>query len=164
MPRSRVIAEPSGGLVMSRFATLVVTLAVLAATVALLPAQNGSIFGSILGTVTDPSGAAVPNLKITVKNAGTGIINSTTTNGFGAYRVDGLIAGAYQIEAEGAGFKRYTKDGLALSSAQIVRADIPLQVGDVSQSVEVSAAAPLINTESGQISESVAWDMRKYLP
>ena len=149
---------------MSRLAMPVVTLALMAATAGLLPAQNISIFGSSLGIVTDPSGAAVPNLRVTIKNASTGIANTTTTNAFGAYRVDGLIAGPYQVEADGAGFKKYIQGGITLSSAQTVRADIALQVGDVTQSVEVTAAAPLINTESGQISESILWDTRKYLP
>lgn len=149
---------------MHRPKLLVLTLTVLVVTAALLPAQNTSIYGSILGTVSDASGAAVPNLRVTVTNAGTGISHSTTTNAFGAYRVDGLIAGTYKVEANGAGFKKYIKEGITLSSAQTVCADIPLQVGDVTQSVEVTAAAPLINTESGQISESTTWDTRKYLP
>jgi hypothetical protein len=141
-----------------------VTLVLLAAIAAPLNAQNTSIYGSFVGTATDPSGAGVADLVVTVTNVETGIKNSARTSGLGFYRVDGLIAGTYRVEGDHPGFKRYIKDGIALSSSQTVRADIALQVGDVTQSVEVTAAAPLINTESGKISETTDWETRKYLP
>jgi hypothetical protein len=148
----------------NRLALPVVALAGLLGTAVLVQAQSISIYGSIVGSVTDPSGGAVPGLRVTATNVATGIANSATTTSVGFYRIDGLITGTYKVESEGPGFKKYIKDGIALSSAQTVRVDIGLQVGDVAQTVEVTAEAPLINTESPQISSITGWETRKYLP
>src|SRR5690348_11330243 len=82
---------------------------------ALLQAQNASIYGSVLGSVTDSSGAAAPGIRVSVTNVDTGITTSGASNSVGYYRIDGLIAGTYRVAAEGAGFKKYVKDGIALS-------------------------------------------------
>jgi hypothetical protein len=144
--------------------TLVIALAGLLLPTASLHAQSASIYGAIVGNATDPSGATVPDLRVTAINIATGISHSATTSSLGIYRIDGLIAGDYRIEAEGAGFKKYIRDGVALPSGQTVRVNVELQVGDIAQSVEVTAEAPLLNTESPQISSTMDWDLRKYLP
>jgi hypothetical protein len=133
-------------------------------TAALLPAQNVSIYGSIVGNALDPSGAAVPDVRVTATNVATGISSSATTNAIGFYRIDGLIRGTYKLESEGTGFRKFVREGIELSSSQILRADIQLQVGDITQSVEVTAEVPLINTETAQLSSLTNWDLRKYLP
>src|SRR2546422_7348543 len=95
-----------------------ITLTALLTLAARVPAQSVSIYGSIVGSVVDASGAAVPGLKVTTTNVETGLSNSALSSSFGYYRIDGLIAGAYKIEAEGPGFKKYIKDRISLASAQ----------------------------------------------
>lgn len=69
--------------------------AALLATADPLAAQNVSLYGSIVGNVADPSGAAVPGVRVTATNVATGIANSATSNNIGFYRIDGLITGTY---------------------------------------------------------------------
>jgi len=148
---------------MRKLELVVACLAALCLATPLSWAQNTSIYGSIVGNVTDPSGAAVLEAHVTVTNVDTGITTVANTSGAGFYRADGLIAGTYRVEAEHAGFKKSVKEGIDLSSSQTVRADVVFVIGDVTQSVEVTSSAPLINTESGQVTEITDFDDRKYL-
>ena len=87
------------------------------------------IRGSIVGNVTDSSGAAVPQTQIKVKNEGTGIESKTTTDGSGTYTVPDLLAGVYTVIAVKEGFKTYEATGVRLLSSQTARQDVVLQVG-----------------------------------
>jgi hypothetical protein len=109
------------------------------------------IRGSIVGNVTDSSGAGVPNAKITVKNEGTGIESKTTTDASGTYTVPDLLAGVYTVIVVKEGFKTYEASGVHLLSSQTTRQDVVLQVGAVMQTVEISAHAQLVQTDSPTI-------------
>lgn len=106
------------------------------------------IRGSIVGNVTDSSGAVVPAVQITVRNEGTGIESKTTTGGAGTYTVTDLLAGMYTVIAVKEGFKTYQATGIQLLSYQTARQDVVLQVGTVVQTVEVSGHAQLVSTDS----------------
>jgi Carboxypeptidase regulatory-like domain len=114
-----------------------------------LVGQN--IVGSIVGIVTDPTGAAVVGCSITVVNEGTGISVRATTDSTGTYSVTNLLTGVYTIKATMEGFKTHQVSGIQLLAAQNVRQNIALEVGTVQQSVEVSGQAPLVNTETPTI-------------
>src|SRR5688500_17970768 len=100
---------------------------------------------TLVGTLTDSSGAALPRANVTVTNVRTGIENSTLTNASGDYVVPLLHAGEYKIAVELPGFKKLTKTGIVLQVAQKARVDLSLEIGEVTQEVTVEGAAPLVN-------------------
>ncbi|MFB3825171.1 MAG: TonB-dependent receptor domain-containing protein [Bryobacteraceae bacterium] len=104
--------------------------------------------GTILGTVTDASGATVPQARITVANVATGVAAPSTTNAEGAYVVPFLIPGSYTVKVEREGFKAVERGPLELRVADRLRVDITLEVGQLSDRVVVTAVAPLLETSS----------------
>ena len=121
------------------------------AMLATAPVSGQSTLGSILGAVTDASGAAVPGVPITIRNLGTGIESRAASRENGLYEVTNLIPGRYAVSAGQTGFKRSQVDGVLLETASTVRVDIRLEVGDVATSIEVEATTAPINTESAEI-------------
>jgi len=107
--------------------------------------------GTIAGTVRDPSGAATPNVAITVTNVATGVEYKTQTNDTGEYVAPNLIPGDYSITASLAGFKTLHRKGILLQVNSRVAVDLTLEVGEVTQEVEVTAAAPLLQSESSAV-------------
>lgn len=112
--------------------------------------------GVIRGTVIDTSGAAVPGAHITVTDQRTGLSAfSVVTDAEGRYTAPALKASTYSISAEAKGFKRAVRSGVILDVNQTAVIDIALEVGSVSEVLEVSAAAPLLQTESGELADVV---------
>ncbi len=111
--------------------------------------------GSITGTIADPAGAVVPNAKIQIKNQDTGAVYNSGTSATGNYIVANLPIGSYSLTVEVAGFKKYVRDNLTVTVAVDTRADVNLQVGNATEVVEVTEAAPLLKTESGELSHTV---------
>ena len=114
-------------------------------------ALGQAVYGNIVGTVVDPSGAAVPNAKVTITDLNRSVVYNTTTNDSGNFSQRFLIAGNYQVRVEAGGFQASRVESLAVSVDQETRVDIKLQVGDVSQVIEVSAEAPLLKTERSDV-------------
>ena len=114
-----------------------------------LPAQNASVGG----VVTDPSGAFVPGVSITVTNVATGVSQTVQTNERGFYLVTFLRPGTYKVEAAMAGFNPVTRQNLNLDVEQAARVDFALQVGSVTQTLDVSAAAALIESETSTVGQ-----------
>lgn len=120
---------------------------------------------TIEGIVTDPSGAAVPNVKITATNQDTGFSRRTQSTADGSYLIPLLPIGPhYEITGEATGFKTFVRTGLALELKQNARVDMQLEVGTVTQNVEVKAQAPLVDTESATGGEVVGTDRLRELP
>ncbi|MBV9306849.1 MAG: carboxypeptidase regulatory-like domain-containing protein, partial [Acidobacteriaceae bacterium] len=107
--------------------------------------------GTITGIITDASGAAVPNAKVTITEDATGVSYNTQTNDSGNYNQPTLKPGTYTITVEAAGFQKAQQKNIVVNPGQPTGADIALQVGNASQTVEVQAAAPLLQTESPEI-------------
>jgi len=114
-----------------------------------------AFYGSIVGTVTDQSSAAVRGANVTLTNVATDERHQTLTGDFGGYQFLNLIPGIYKVDVEQVGFKRATREQIEVTVAGAVRADISMQVGEVTQSVEVIAAAPLLQTENANLSQVV---------
>jgi hypothetical protein len=129
-----------------------------------LCAQSASIYASIVGTVNDPSGAAVLDASVTVTNENTNIGGRVNTDEEGFYRVERLIQGVYRIKVEKPGFKTFVSTSVPVSEAQIVRVNPSLEVGAERTKVEVVEAMPLLQTESPQIAHSLPFAVRKDLP
>ncbi|MBZ5527659.1 MAG: carboxypeptidase-like regulatory domain-containing protein [Acidobacteriia bacterium] len=131
-------------------------IAVLAAVVLLAaPAQAQKTTGTILGTVMDPSGGAVAGAQVTAKNTATSFERSASTDSSGYYRIDLLPAGSYTVSVEKPGFKRQVLTGIILQIDQDARIDTSMQLGEVSQQIEVSSAPPLADTTTATIGDVI---------
>ncbi len=109
------------------------------------PAQT---LGEITGEVSDPSGAAVPNVPVTATNGATNVVRSTLTNSDGIYSFPGLIPGIYGLKVAAPGFNTVVKSNIELQVQQTVRIDFSLTLGQATQTIEVSASAALLSTEN----------------
>jgi len=121
---------------------------------ALLPTrlQAQVVTADVVGTVTDATGGVLPGATVTILNTGTGIAKTTTTSGSGDYVFTLLQVGSYSIKVEAKGFRTYTASGIALSSGDRARLDARLEVGEASQTIEVSGtAAPALQTDSATV-------------
>jgi hypothetical protein len=110
---------------------------------------------TILGTVTDPSGAAVPNATIAITNAETGITRNTTSNGDGQYVAPDLGIGHYSIHATATGFKAAEEKGITLNVGDRTRIDFKLVVGSAQEEVTVEANAVAVQTDTGEESNVI---------
>ena len=113
------------------------------------------VTASISGTVTDPTGAVVAGAAVTATNVDTGVALSQTTNTQGFYSFPELPVGKYTIDVQKAGFKAYRQTGLVLDVNQALVVDVPLQIGETSEKVEVSSSALHVDTESTQMGEVI---------
>jgi hypothetical protein len=111
--------------------------------------------GTITGSVTDTTGAVVANAQIQAKQLDTGALFPTTSTETGNYTLTQLPVGPYEISVTVPGFKKFVRSGITVQVAQVLRIDIPLEVGAASESVTVSAEASLLKTESGDVSSNV---------
>jgi hypothetical protein len=117
-----------------------------------VPGLAQTTFGSILGTVTDPSGAVMPDVVITVTNQGENISLEVHTDAQGNYQAENLKAGLYTVTVRVTGFREVTTKDIMVAARQIVRADVKLVMGTAAEQVTVVANPELINTESQTIS------------
>ena len=112
--------------------------------------------GTITGTVTDPQGAAIANVQVSVIQTETNFESRATTNSEGIYRVQSLLIGPYRITFEAGGFKKQVQGNITLRVGDVLAVNAALQLGAVTESVEVSAQSSLLETEtssSGTIAE-----------
>src|SRR5436190_6265592 len=139
---------------MRRFHVLAIVFSLITA-LARMGAQTTT--GSIVGTVSDPSGAVISGANITVANIDTGIAVKAMTDSTGNYVVTPLAVGRYSVTVEAAGFKKSVRTDITVNVQDRVRVDVPLEVGAVTDTVEVQASAPLLQTDTsylGQVVES----------
>ena len=123
-----------------------------------------AVSGTILGAVTDPSGAAVAGAKITLTQPATGFTRTVVTGADGEFSAPSLPVGAYNISAEMAGFKRSALTNVQLGVDQKARLDLKLEIGAASESVEVQGAVPLVQTDSSDLSGTINESQIKNLP
>jgi hypothetical protein len=119
---------------------------------------------TLVGTVNDPSGAALPGVSVTARNADTGFTRTVTTNETGAYRLEFLPIGSYSVEAALSGFKSEVRSGIVLAVNDSVRIDLTLQIGAISDTVTVTQDAPLVNTVTADVSKTVDAQAIQSLP
>jgi hypothetical protein len=119
---------------------------------------------TITGTIADPAGAVVPNAPVQARNVATGAIYKAASSRTGNFTIAELPAGTYELSVAVQGFKKYVRQGLALQVAQIARIDVPLEIGSSSESITVTEAAPLLNTENGELSHNVNSETLDELP
>jgi len=128
--------------------------------IAVLVIFSGAVFaqsdlGTINGTVRDPSGAPVPNAKVVVKNQASGSERTVTTNQGGLYSVTNIPPGMYDVSVDAPGFKKYASSNNKLDPASTLGVDAALTIGAASETVEVSAAATQLQTETASVQKLV---------
>ena len=115
--------------------------------------------GGVTGTVSDSSGGMVGGAGITVTNLGTNEAHKVTTSNSGAYSVPNIEPVTYRIEVEAPGFKKQVVDPVKIDTASIATVNFKLEPGNVSTEITVSAAAPLVNSESGTAGQTITEQM-----
>ena len=120
--------------------------------------------GTIAGRVVDSQNAQIPAVKVIISNVDTGVKTSLTTNDQGAYVAPLLLPGNYRIASEHAGFKRFVRTGITLSVNDSLQIDVKLDVGDVSQSVDVVSDAPLVESSGASMSTLIGTKELTELP
>lgn len=118
----------------------------------------------ITGTVKDHTGAVVPGAQVVVKNVETGQTNTVSTSASGVYTVSFLNPGRYEITCEQAGFKKFVRSGIVLETGTTTTVDILLDLGQLTEVVNVTASAPLLEAESGALGQLVENQMILNMP
>ena len=139
----------------------------LAAACCLLPAASlaqTSGVGNITGTVTDATGASVPNATVVVTDTDTGVSRSLVTNSDGLYTANFLQPGRYEVVAGGGTFGKVDRKNLVLTVGQILTVDATLAAGSVSTEVQVTAETPILDTEKTEVSQTVDQTLISNLP
>ena len=111
--------------------------------------------GQVTGTVTDPSGAAVPNAKVTITNQATNFSAQVTTNQSGVYSARELPVGTYKISVEASGFKTFSDVGVALNAGAIAHVDAKMELGQAHEVVEVTGQEAVVNTEDSKLASTI---------
>ena len=132
-----------------------VLLAALLAAAAALPAYPQATSSSILGNVTDPTGAAVPNVTVTATQVDTNFTRSVQSSESGQFNIPLLPLGNYQLEIVAPGFKRFVQTGIVLDLSRNARVDAVLEVGEATSSITVASDAPVINTTDAALGRTV---------
>src|SRR5712692_8115793 len=127
------------------------TICVCLVTLTPQPVWGQAVYGSIIGTVTDPQGAAVVNAKVTVLDQRKGTSDTTTTNESGNYSVTHLIPDVYTVRVEAPGFKASEQKDVLVSADAAANVPLQFQVGGTSETVEVTAEAPQLKTDRADV-------------
>ncbi|MBZ5543801.1 MAG: carboxypeptidase regulatory-like domain-containing protein, partial [Acidobacteriia bacterium] len=120
--------------------------------------------GTITGVITDPSGAVVPGATVTILNERTGVDFHLTTNSAGIYSITSLLPSLYTVKVEAKGFRTHINRDIELTTDQVLRLDLTMEVGAETQTITVEAVAPLVNTEEGRLSAVVTGSQVQNMP
>jgi len=131
---------------------------------ALSPLHAQDARGTILGRVTDQSGAPIDSVKIEVLNTDTGVRATSTSNSSGDYVLPYLLPGPYNITVEQSGFKKYARTGIVIREGDRTSVDVAMQVGDSAQTVEVLSTTPLLDTSTASMGNTVTSRAIQELP
>jgi hypothetical protein len=117
--------------------------------------RGQTFYGSIAGTVLDATAAAVPGAAVTLTSIGTSEKRTMQSDAAGSYTFVNLVPGRYRIEAEKSGFKHFTREPIIVEVQNALRIDIPMEVGAVTQTIEVTAATPLLQPQTSDLGQVV---------
>jgi hypothetical protein len=119
-------------------------------------AHAQQLYGSIVGQVSDPQGAALPGVAVTATNSGTGLKVEAVTDGTGTYNFRNLPPGTYDLAAALTGFKELRQTGLAVTAGNPRRVDLTLQLGGMQETVNVTAESTIIKTENAELNTELS--------
>ena len=149
------------------FARFVITAAavLLASSGSLVPRAAGqTLYGSLVGNVTDPSGAAVPSVKVTAANAATGFVREVTANERGAYLFTDLQAGSYDVQITAASFAGFIQRGVPVSINAVVRVDVQLQLATTAETITVTGMGATLQTDRSDLRAEISGREYRDLP
>src|SRR3984893_4407134 len=129
-----------------------------------IPARAQVTGATLSGTVTDASGAAVPNAQVSIKNTATGLTRDVTTDSAGYYTIPNIVPGVYEVRVSAKGFSTALQSNLNLDVGQQQQLNFTLRVGETSQTVEVTEAAPQIDLTSSALTGQVESETVRDLP
>lgn len=129
-----------------------------------VPSVAQVTMGTIVGTVVDATGAAVPNAAVTIKNIDKGTVVTYQTDQNGYYRAPFLIPGTYEVSVEKPGFRKNVRSGIEMQVDQQAKVDFNLSVGQVTETLEVTAAAALVETQNASLGQVVNQQAVQALP
>ncbi len=155
----------AGSMTQHFMASLLSVVLVFLAAAALCTEASAQVrFGSVLGTVTDSSGAAVTGATVKLTNLGTNEVRTAKTGTAGTYAFPNLNAGIYKLEVEMAGFKLFIRDRVEVQVDVASRVDATMQVGNVSESVLVTSEAPPLQTDSASLGTTIGQNEVESIP
>jgi len=126
--------------------------------------MQAQTLSGITGTVTDPSGAVVPNAKVTITNVNTQVVNHSVTNSAGTYNLPDLLPGTYTVQAEAQGFQTSVHNGVLVEVGRNSTVDLALATGNVTQTVEVQESALSLNTTQPELGTTIENKVVQELP
>ena len=129
-----------------------------------LSLHGQSTYGTVDGSVTDPSGAALPGAQVTLTNKGTQEKHTQVTGGEGSYQFVNVIPGEYRLDIEKSGFKHFARPNVTVQVQQDTHIDAALTVGQVSETVEVTSESPLLQAETSSLGQVVEERKANELP
>jgi hypothetical protein len=147
------------------FTTLALGLLSLMMLFSLAPAMEGqSFYGSVVGTVTDTQGGVVPGATVTITDTGTNEQHRVQTSETGLYRITNLVPAVYKVDIDAKSFKHFTQESVTVQVDTTTRVDAQLQVGAATETVEVTTAPPMLETESGAVGSEVEGKVVQAMP
>jgi outer membrane receptor protein involved in Fe transport len=146
-----------------RFFKVASTILLFCATMSVVLGQ-AAVSGNITGIVRDQAGSVVPGATVTARNSKTNVVTTVVTNDSGAYNIVGVIPGDYVLRIEQKGFKQVIQENVVVKVDSTTRVDGNLETGDVLESVTVSSAPPLLQTERPEISQTISAQQINNLP
>jgi hypothetical protein len=114
-----------------------------------------TLYGNLVGTVTDTSGAVLPGATVTARNAGTGLVQTTTTDEVGAFRLPNLLPGTYDVTISLQSFTDHQRTAVPVAAGAAVRVDAALTVGGLTEAVTVTSETTLLQTEKSDLSTQI---------
>ncbi len=123
-----------------------------------------AVFGNIVGTITDPGAAAVPNAKVAIKDLGTGVLRTVTTNSDGNYSQTHLVVGKYEVRVEASGFDTSINGNATVAADETTQVNFQLKIGNVGEVIDVSGEAPALKTEKADVSDTISQKAVAELP
>lgn len=121
----------------------------------LSPASAQEITGSVIGAVSDNTGGVVPNAKVSIRNIGTNVTRTYTTNQVGLYAFPFLNPGSYELSIEAEGFQKFVQQNIILEVNQRLRVDVTLTLGAITESITVTGAPPALETDHGALGQTI---------
>ena len=163
MKTPRAVLTPLRALCLKNWVGTLIFLTILLALPITAAAQITS--ATIVGTVTDPGGSAIPSASVTARNTDTGLTRTVTTGTDGNYRIEFLPVGNYVVEVSAAsGFKKAIREAIVLRVTDIAQVDISLEVGAVSEQVTITSTQPEINTSNAELGRTIQSQEIENLP
>src|SRR5262245_5645762 len=129
-----------------------------------LSAMAQVVNGTIVGTVTDQAGAVVTGARVVLVNEGTGFTREVSANDSGQYVASSIPTGDYVINVEHPGFQKLRRSGIKLTAADVLTVDLQLTVGNVTETVEVTATAPLVQSQTAAVTALVTNEQMVEMP